>query len=86
MHLQMFDGEPLDDVTKELLIASLHKDLQMGLYGIFIFTHFRPNIQNALSEYDKPGTRIPQRPQILPAKSPKSHITFEILKISFDIL
>lgn len=26
----MFDGEPLDDVTKELLIASLHKDLEMG--------------------------------------------------------
>lgn len=26
----MFDGEPLDDVTKELLIASLRKDLEMG--------------------------------------------------------
>lgn len=26
----MFDGEPLDDVTKELLIASLKKDLEMG--------------------------------------------------------
>lgn len=26
----MFDGEPLDDITKELLIASLRKDLEMG--------------------------------------------------------
>lgn len=26
----MFDGEPLDDVTKELLISSLRKDLEMG--------------------------------------------------------
>lgn len=26
----MFDGEPLDEVTKELLIASLRKDLEMG--------------------------------------------------------
>jgi hypothetical protein len=26
----MFDGEPMDDVTKELLIESLRKDLEMG--------------------------------------------------------
>lgn len=26
----MFDGEPLDDITKELLIASLRKDLELG--------------------------------------------------------
>nr|WP_319488505.1 helix-turn-helix transcriptional regulator [uncultured Caproiciproducens sp.] len=26
----MFDGQPLDDVTKELLAASLRKDLEMG--------------------------------------------------------
>lgn len=26
----MFDGEPMDDVTKELLIASLRKDLEMS--------------------------------------------------------
>lgn len=26
----MFDGEPLDDITKELLISNLRKDLEMG--------------------------------------------------------